>query len=47
MQSQSQHIQDKLKQLSIAIEDGSLSPVARMLNGLPAPDAARKRRESF
>ncbi len=40
MHSQSQHIQDQLKQLSAAIEDGSLSPVARMLNALPAPDAA-------
>ena len=33
-------VQDQLELLSSAIDDGSLAPVARMLNALPAPDAA-------
>jgi len=34
------HIQDQLELLSAAIDDGSLAPVIRMLNTLPAPQAA-------
>ncbi len=33
-------VQDQLELLSSAIDDGSLAPVARMLNALPSPDAA-------